>query len=73
MSFFIFCSVSKMTSLQQLELSGNDLSRDERLSDKLSALTNLEILYLSCCSLEEIPDRYVSDTCHITAAVCIIK
>ena len=61
MSFFIFCSVSKMTSLQQLELSGNDLSRDERLSDKLSALTNLEILELRHCSLKEIPDGYVTD------------
>ena len=61
MSFFIFCSVSKMTSLQQLELSVNDLSRYERLSDKLSALTNLEILDLRDCSLKEIPDGYVTD------------
>ena len=60
-AFFIFRSVSNMTSLKQLDLSDNDLSRDERLSDKLSALTNLEILYLSCCSLKKIPDRYVSD------------
>ena len=67
-----FCSISKMTSLRLLDLSGNDLSGDKRLSDKLSALTNLEILDLSDCWLEEIPDRYVPDTCLIIAAVCII-
>ena len=50
-----------MTSLKLLDLSGNDLSRDKRLSDKLSALTHLEILELRYCSLEEIPDRFVSD------------
>ena len=58
-----------MTSLKLLDLSGNDLSRDKRLSDKLSALRNLEILELRYCGLEEIPDRYVSDTCHIIAVV----
>ena len=58
MPFFIFCSVSKMTSLKQLNLSGNDLSRDERLSDKQ---TNLKILDLSRCRLEKIPARYVTD------------
>ena len=50
-----------MTSLKQLKLSYNDLSRDERLSDKLSTLTNLEKLELEDCSLKEIPDGYVSD------------
>ena len=67
-----FCSISKMTSLKQLDLSENNLSRDERLSDKLSELTNLETLDLSDCELKEIPDGYVSDTCLIIAAVCII-
>ena len=47
-----------MRSLKQLDLSENDLSEDKRLSDKLSALTNLEILNLSLCMLEEIPDGY---------------
>ena len=50
-----------MISLKQLDLHGNDLSRDERLSDKLSALTNLEILRLFACKLKEIPHRYVTD------------
>ena len=62
MPFFIFCSLAEMTSLKQLDLSDNDLSEDERLSDKLSALTTLEILELSHCSLKEIPDRYVTDS-----------
>ena len=53
------CSISKMTSLKRLDFSDNDLSGDERLSYKLSDLTNLEILGLSDCSLIEIPDRYV--------------
>ena len=50
-----------MTSLKQLNLLGNDLSGDKRLSDKLSALTDLETLNLSPCGLEEIPGRYVTD------------
>ena len=54
---FILCSISKMTSLKQIDLSYNDLSGDERLSEKLSALANLEILVLRDCSLKEIPDR----------------
>ena len=48
-----------MTSLKQLDLSDNDLSGDKELSDKLSALTNLEILKLGYCKLEEITDGYV--------------
>ena len=59
MVFFIFCSVSDMISLKQLDLFGNDLSGDEILSDKLSELTILEILDLSGCSLKTIPDGYV--------------
>ena len=55
------CSLSKMTSLKQFYLYDNDLSRDDRLSDKLSALTNLEILNLQGCSLKDIPDGYVTD------------
>ena len=45
--------------MKQLDLCGNDLSEYKRLSDKLSELTNLEILNLSLCMLEEIPDGYV--------------
>ena len=48
-----------MRSLKQLDLSENDLSTDKGLSEKLSALTNLEILKLSSGKLKEIPDRYV--------------
>ena len=50
-----------MTWLKQLDLSDNDLSGDKRLSDKLSALTNLEILQLMNSKLKMIPDRYVTD------------
>ena len=50
-----------MTSLKQLCLSKGDLSRDETLSDKLSALRNLETLELRDCKLEEIPYGYVTD------------
>ena len=49
-----------MTSLKQLDLSHNYLSGDKRLSDKLSALTNLEILDLSSCWLKKIPNGYVT-------------
>ena len=48
-----------MTSLKLLDLSDNDLGGDQRLSDILSALTNLEILGLRDCKLKEIPDGYV--------------
>ena len=58
-----------MASLKELDLSGNDLSGDQRLSEKLSELTNLAILDLSYCELEVIPDRYVTDTSHINAVV----
>ena len=40
-----------MKSLKKLDLSGDYLSGDKRLSDKLSTLTNLEILDLSVCLL----------------------
>ena len=48
-----------MTSLKELDLHNNDLSEDKSLSGKLSELSNLEILTLGDCELEEIPDRYV--------------
>ena len=60
-AFFMSCSVAKMTSLKQLDLNSNDLRRDKRLSDKLSALKNLKILYLWDYKLNELPDRYVTD------------
>ena len=50
-----------MTSLKELYLYDNDLSGDERLIDKLSALTHLEILDLSLCGLKKIPDGYLTD------------
>ena len=49
-----------MTSLNLLDLSDNDLSGDETLSGKLSALTNLEILVLGFCSLKELPNGYLN-------------
>ena len=48
-----------MTSLKLLDLTGNDLSGDKRLSDKLSEITNLEALKLRKCYLKELPDGYV--------------
>ena len=54
-----------MTSLKQLDLTDNDLSGDKRLSDKLSALKNLEVLKLRDCKLEELPDRYVTDNLSV--------
>ena len=56
MPFLFFRSISKMTSIKKLNLSDNDLSGDERLSDKLSELTNLEILKLRDCKLKELSD-----------------
>ena len=53
------CSISKMTALKQLDFCRNDLSGDERLSDKLSAHANLELLDLRKSSLMELPDRFV--------------
>ena len=44
-----------MKSLEELNLSSNDLSRDRSLSDKLATLTSLKILDLSRCDLTEIP------------------
>ena len=50
-----------MTSLKLLELCSNDLSGDATLLDRLSALTNLEMLHLIYCNLKKIPGRYVCD------------
>ena len=56
-SYFLFSSIAKMTSLKQLNLYHNDLSRDDQLGQTLSALTNLEKLDLAGCELTKIPDR----------------
>ena len=45
-----------MTSLEELVLSGNDLSRDDRLSDTLSTLTSLKKLNMSQCELSQLPE-----------------
>ena len=44
-----------MTSLEELELWGNDLSRDDRLSDTLSKLTRLKKLDMRQCQLSQLP------------------
>ena len=44
-----------MTSLEELVLYDNDLSRDDRLSDTLSKLTSLEKLNMRDCHLSQIP------------------
>ena len=53
--FFIFCSIYKLTSLKQLDLSHNCLSY------KISSVTNLEVINLSYCTLKELPEGYVTD------------
>ena len=52
-------SISKMTSLEELVLIGNDLSRDDRLSDTLSKLTSLKKLSMQGCHLSQLPDGWV--------------
>ena len=44
-----------MTSLEALELQGNDLSRDDSLSDTLSKLTSLKKLNMGDCQLSQLP------------------
>ena len=56
MSVNIIRSVSQMTSLEELDLWGNDLSRDDRLSDTLSKLTSLKKLDMSWCQLSHLPE-----------------
>ena len=48
--------MSQMTSLEELVLRSNDLSRDYRLSDTLSKLTSLKKLDMSWCVLSQLPD-----------------
>jgi hypothetical protein len=55
--YFFVCSSAKMTSLKDLNLDGNNLSRDDQLGQTLSDLTNLEILDLGYCGLTKIPER----------------
>ena len=45
-----------MTSLEELVLSYNDLSKDDRLSDTLSKLTSLKKLDMTKCQLSQLPD-----------------
>ena len=44
-----------MTSLEELVLSYNDLSRDDRLSDTLSKLTSMKKLDMRECQLSQLP------------------
>ena len=45
-----------MTSLQELVLSGNNLSGDDRLSDTLSKLTSMKKLDMERCELLYLPE-----------------
>ena len=45
-----------MTSLEEVVLSGNDLSEDDRLSDTLSTLTSVKKLDMGKCQLSQLPD-----------------
>ena len=51
--------MSQMTSLEELVLYGNDLSRDIRLSDTLSKLTSMKKLSMDWCKLSELPVGWV--------------
>ena len=44
-----------MTSLEELVLWGNDLSRDDSLSDTLSTLTSMKKLSMQGCKLSQLP------------------
>ena len=44
-----------MTSLEELELWDNDLSRDDRVSDTLSKLTSMKKLDIGACRLSQLP------------------
>ena len=48
-----------MTSLEELVLSGNNLSGDDRLSDTLSKLTSLKKLNMALCKLLYLPEGWV--------------
>ena len=50
-----------MTSLEELELSVNNLSDDDRLSDTLSKMTSLKKLIMSWCRLSQLPEGWVYD------------
>ena len=54
-----------MVSLKELNVSKNDLSTDNQLSDPLSGLTRLEKLDLSDCLLVKLPSGYVQFVCLI--------
>ena len=45
-----------MSSLEELELYDNDLSRDDRLTDILSKLTSLKKLSMRQCKLSQLPE-----------------
>ena len=45
-----------MTSLEELVLWDNDLSRDDRLSDTFSKLTRLKKLDMRHCQLLHLPE-----------------
>ena len=45
-----------MTSLEELVLRDDDLSRDDRLSDTLSKLTSLKKLNMMGCKLSQLPE-----------------
>ena len=47
--------MSQMTSLEELVLSYNDLSRDDRLSDTLSKLASMKKLDMTQCQLLYLP------------------
>ena len=52
----IIYSISQMTSLEELVLLGNYLSRDDKLSDTLSKLTSLKKLNMGGCQLFHLPE-----------------
>ena len=52
----IIHSISQMTSLEELVLWENDLSRDESLNNILSKLTSMKKLDMTQCHLSQLPE-----------------
>ena len=53
---FVTSVIVECRSLEELVLSYNDLSKDDRLSDCLSTLTSLKKLDMRKCDLSQLPE-----------------
>lgn len=53
---FLCYRLSQLPALDKLDMSGNQLSSDSSLNEKLSAMTSLKALNLARCGLTVIPE-----------------